>query len=295
MDQETTIAAPDPSRIPASVRGEFGPQQMDSKTVDELTALEAKIAEAGKPQEAPQEVPKPEIKPEGVPVPQDVVVPDKFKTPDGNLDEQKLEKSLVNLQHYLNLEKEMSQKNSPPPQQPYQPTTPQPQYAPVPFEQRVSEDIQRDPATTVINLMRAAVLQAEQSNSAQTLELRRRLELMEIGQQDPGVYTKQGADKIEKTLKENPWLWASPTPFASAYKMAGSIAPNVGQAAAPARKAAPILPGGPAPSIPAGSPVASEADLRRLLESRFPKDNGNQYLKQADFLEKVMEEMQKAR
>jgi hypothetical protein len=307
MDQVQTVDAPDPGRIPGSVRGEFGPQQMDKSTVDELAALEAKINAQSEPKpelplnvqtlrEVKQEPPK---ETRGVPVPEGVQVPDKFKTPEGNLDPEKVEKSLVNLQHYLNLEKEASRINQPPqpqyaPQQ-FQPQfvpQPIPQWAPqVPLEQRVNEDIQRDPGTTVVNLGRAVLAEAQQATEVRFKELSRKLELMEISQRDPGVFTKEGAQKIEQTLKENPWLWNSPTPFASAYRMNGPISPVAPQAAAPQRKAAPILPGGQAPSIPTGTSVASEADLRRHLSERMP----NNPMGQAEYLEKIIEELDKQR
>jgi len=302
-----TLTAPDPGMISGTQRGEFGPQQMEKGTVDELSALEARINDQTPTPQAPVNVQTlrvetPKEEPKGVAIPENVQVPEKFKTPEGNLDAEKLEKSLVNLEHYVNLEREASRlgQPQPPPQQAQQFQQPQPQYQPQyqpqfaqpTLEQRVSEDLQRDPGTTVVNLMRAAVLQAEQQSKAEVLGLRRKLELMEIAAKDPGIYTREGANKIEQTLKENPWLWASPTPFASAYRMNGPISPSNGtQATAPQRRAAPILPGGQAPSIPSGSSITSEADLRRHLESRMPNDP----MSQANHLERIIEEMAKNR
>lgn len=310
--EQATLSAPDPGTISGVQRGEFGPQQMASETVNELAALEAKINAAQEPpkEEAPLNVQtlrleKPaEQPPQGVKVPDNVEVPDKFKTPDGNLDPVKVEKSLVNLQAYLELEKTMTRPQQPSQPQPqYQPQPqwqqPQPQYpqyapqqwAPqIPLEQQVNADIQKDPGTTVVNLMRAAVMQAEQNSAATVTELRRRLELMEMAQTDPGVMTQDGINKLQKTIQENPWIWQSPAPWQTAYKIHGPIAQNGQQATAPRRASAPILPGGQAPAIPQGSTVASEADLRQLLSSRFKNDP----MKQADFLEKIMLEMEKS-
>lgn len=311
MDQAQTITAPDPGAISGTQRGEFGPQQMAPETTSELSALEAKINELS---QAEKQEPKPEAplnlqtlrletpkeQPQGVKVPDNVQVPDKFKTPDGNLDPAKVEKSLVNLQTYLELEKSMNKPNGnawqqPTPQpQPYVPPQyqgPQPWMAPpIPLEQQVNQDIQKDPGATIVNLMRAAVETAKQNSSATITELQRRLELMEMAQTDPAVMTQDGLNKLKNTLEQNPWLWNSPTPWQSAYRVHGPIA-NGQTATAPRRASAPILPGGQAPNVAQSSTVASEADLRQLLSNRFKNDP----MKQADFLEQVMLEMEKGR
>src|SRR5260221_1742389 len=167
MDQAQTLEAPDPGRISGTQRGEFGPQQMAPETVNELAQLEAKINAAQEPAkpEAPLNVQTlrletPKEQPQGIKVPDNVQVPDKFKTPEGNLDQAKLDKSLVNLQTYLELERSMnkptqanawSQQPIPQPQPQYQPPqyqNPYPQQAPwmpqaIPLEQQVNADIQK--------------------------------------------------------------------------------------------------------------------------------------------------------
>lgn len=303
MEPTQTIEGANPAQISGGQRAEFGPQGFDSKTQSELDDLEKQIASAShtetKPETAPVPAAPPQTEAAGIPVPENVQVPEKFKTPDGRLDDEKLKKSLVNLEHYLKLERDMSQTQQAPQQ-----TAPQtqPQWAPpVPaapaFEARINEDLQRDPGNTVLNLMRAAVMQSQEISAKQNLDLRRRLELMEIAQNDPGIMTRQGAERLKNTLEENPWLWNSPTPWASAYRMSGPIAPRNGnEAAAPQRRSAPILPGGPAPAVTQGVSITSEADLRRHLDERFAKlPNGERQMKEADFLEKILLEASKQR
>ena len=303
------IPGADLNQVPGVVQAEFGRRPLDEKTNAELNALEQAINNqfAGKqPQAAPAPV---------VPVPEPLAqvqapppeVPKKFQTPEGNLDDGKLNQSLANLEAYLQAEKELTKLRQP--QQPqYAPQPPSyppynpayPQYPPqIPIEQRVNQDLQSDPGATVINLMRAAVAESESRAKAQNADLARKLELMEIGRSDPGVFTQAGVEALRNTLRDNPWILdSSPTPWTHAYKLHGPIskAPQ-GQAPAytnvnPIRPSAPVLPGGQAPQGFASTPVITDlADLRRHLVERFPNDP----MKQANFLEKVMLESEKRR
>lgn len=325
MPDEPVVPGVDVSTVPARVQAEFsanGP--MERSVNDELARMEAEINAKLSPQQVPTapvatiEPPQAQVQaptaqpaplPAGIPTPPTVEVPEKFKNADGTLNEDRLNKSLVNLEHYLQLEKDMHQKGqqaqaplqAPQMQMPY-PVQPQYAPAPEPFEARVNRDIQHDPGATVVNLMRAAVEQADQRAQAQVIDLRRRLELMEIGQKDPGVFTVEGAKALAGTIQENPWLLQSPTPWTLAYKIHGPITPQNGrgntapQAAqqAQVRPSAPILPGGqPQPSVsaPRLPNVNSEADLRRYLNERYP----NNAQAQADALEQVMLRIQNQR
>jgi hypothetical protein len=289
---------------------------MAPDTVSELAALERQINESVTPTQKPEltiqappmrvEPPPTQAQPvktNGVPIPADTPVPDKFKNPDGTFNDERLSKSLTNLDHYLKMEKELSQLKS----QQSQPQTVQPPYQAPPqwasqtqpsFEQRLNEDLQKDPGTTIANVARAIAFEAEQKSSAQITELQRKLELMEIGARDPGVFTQEGAAALKQTLVENPWIWNAPNPWSVAYKLHGPISANGQQATAPARRpAAPILPGGPAPSIPQSTSITSEADLRRYLESKSPSNDpkGEGYMNQANMLENIIAEMAKNR
>lgn len=306
MDAIQTQEAPDMAKIPGVTLAEFGKRDFDKQTKDDLNALEAEInaklngtqvptsvyeAPLGQPPAAPVVVPPvapPVPAPAPAPLQAQTPVPDKFANPDGSLNHEKLEKSYVNLEAYLQRERELSQLKAQPFQQPpqYQPNNQnyQPQYQQqpsyVPIEQQVNDGMRQDPGMTALNLARAAVMQAQAYADTQLREVRSRQELMEMGQNDPAVFTAEGLAKLTEIRKSNPWLDAAPNPWYAAYKMSGGISPrNSTPALAPARPVAPILPGGQAPaSIPAASHVvSSEGDLRRALENKFPNDPAKQY------------------
>lgn len=304
MDQVMTQEAVDTSKVPAVALAEFGKREFDAQTKANLADLEAQVNAQlmGQSQPAPVAPAAPSVyEPVGQPVqanqPAPVApaaqpqapVPEKFARPDGSLDQDRLQKSFVSLEQYLEKERELTRVRQQPNGQQFQPQyapppqgyIAQPQYAPVPIEQRINEDMRQDPGATVLNIARAAVLQAQQQAEASTLELRRRLELMEMGQKDPAVFTADGHKQIMQTLQDNPWLWNSPTPYLSAYKMAGPIhrqVPPTPVMQQTARPSAPILPGGqPAAGMPQGpQSFSSEGDLRRALEAKFPKDPSKQ-------------------
>lgn len=295
MEAIQTQEAVDLARVPGPVQAEFGKRDFDSKTKGELAAMETQInnllggnATAPQTQVAPASVFEPSAFQAPAPVTQTPApvqppVPAKFANPDGTLNEQKLEKSYVSLEQYLEKERELTRLKQPQPPA-YQPNPyqqPAPQYAPPRLEDQVNTDMRVDPGATVLNIARAAMMQAQATNEAANTELRRRLELMEMGQKDPAVFTAQGLEQITKTLTDNPWLWNSPTPYMNAYKMTGPITPRIAQGVQQApsvQRTAPILPGGQAPTgIPqAAQSFSTETDLRRALEQKFPKDPAKQ-------------------
>lgn len=263
-----------------------------------------------------------------VAVPPGVQVPPKFQTPDGQLDAGKLEKSLQNLNDYLLKEQMISRYRqtgmlppaAPPemyphgmaPMQGYPPPMGYPPVygapaapAPAPqpsFMERVHEDLSRDPAQTVINLMSAASEAARQKIEPQVRGLQMQLELIQISSADPWVFQKEGLDRLTQIRMENPWLDQSPTPWLHAYKLSGrgqGAAPTAqghGMPIAPARgngipaaptHVPPVLPGGQQPPtpVPSGAPIiTSEADLRRYLNEKFTNNPRAQY----EYLESVI-------
>lgn len=339
----------DPTKVPPATQAEFGPRPFGKETKNELDALEASINAQLSGQIPPVASPAPapaaaigaqpesaippaiqsavtaQVPPTGVPVPPGTHIPDKFRLPDGTLAAEKVQAALVNLERYLEKEREMSQRKQglPPnveqaiplpatPAYPYgypgnPPAYPQTAYGwpqPQTFEQRVNDDLQKDPGGTVVNLMRAAVANAEAQASMQTRDLRMKLELLEIAQSDPGVFTKEGLERLAQVREANPWLDNSPTPWTHAYRLAGPILPRIGQQAtvpvqvgatpAPARMPAPILPGGQMPpAIPMSGPptMTSESDLRRWLQDKAP----NNPMKQAELLEALSNDMNRRR
>lgn len=316
LDNKPVTAGVDANRVPASVRAEFstmGPLDKDSKA--SLDALEAQINAQinGTTPHGIIEIPNPMVNPDPMTPPpttvapvvqptqpqQTVNVPEKFRNADGTLNEARLDKSLselqrVKLETFLQLEKEQTQRRmqSSQPQAFNPPILPQTQTPNMEsFEQRINADIQKDPGRTVANLFQAAIQTAGEATAAQTRELNRKLELMEIAKDDPGVFTQEGLQELSKILEARPYLWNSPTPWTDAYEMSGRRHGRQVTAPAPApqgpqRISAPILPGGSAPppvnvQVPR---LSSEADLRQLLLNSFPNDPQ----KQADFLEKII-------
>lgn len=298
MEAIQTQAAVDQSKVPGATLAEFGKRDFDKQTRDDLGALEAEInahltgtpvpktvyeAPVGQPPVVDPPAAPPTPEPAPFPV-QTSPIPDKFANPDGSLNQDKLQKSYVNLEAYLQRERELGQLKQ---QQQFQP--PPPQYAPpppqyqqpyIPIEQQVNDGMRQDPGMTALNLARAAVNESRAYADAQLREVRSRQELMEMGQNDPAVFTAEGLAKLTQVRKENPWLDLAPNPWYAAYKLSGGIAPrNSAPVAAPARTSAPILPGGQAPSgIPATNhAVSTEGDLRRALENKFPNDPAKQY------------------
>jgi hypothetical protein len=289
-----TLEAADTSRVPGATLAEFGKREFDAQTKNDLNALEAEINAhlTGTPIPAPVYEPPvgqppapiaPVAPPAPAPTPApSAFVPEKFANPDGTLNQDRLERSTISLDAYLAKERELSALKQQPFQQ--QPPQYQPQYQPqqqfqVPLEQQVNDGMRQDPGLTALNLARAAVLQSQAYSDAQLREVRSRQELMEMGQNDPAVFTADGLAKLTAIRQANPWLDAAPNPWFAAYKMSGGIAPrNSTPQAAPARSQAPILPGGQVPSsaFTQSHHVGTERDLRAALENKFPNDPDKQ-------------------
>lgn len=215
-----------------------------------------------------------------------------------------IEASLTAIEQYLRAEGEIAAERARQAQALNQPIPQQfqqypPQYAPMGYpqqpygmpapEQQLNADLSRDPGSTILNLFRAAVRQAENQSAAQNQELRRRLELWEIAQADPGVLTAKGVESLKKFRADRPWLDASPTPWLDAYRLHGPIAPRqttpvqapgigAGVSQPAHRPVAPIVPGAqPARGTPGVMPQMTEADLRRHLQSKHPGDPKAQF------------------
>ena len=316
------IVAVDPGVVPLRTQAEFSPQPLNLTAKAELDALEKQINQGknGTLEQATIVAQIATTAPQGVVVPEGTPVPDKFKFPDGTLADNRLKESLANLDSYLSAEKELSQIRQKK-QQEQQAQIPQPQvypqvypqtypngygYQPAPqgfqqvqaqptFEERVNQDLQQNAGATIVNLMRAASVNAEERVISQVQDLRMKLELMEIAKDDPGIFTGDGLNKLRQTRIDNPWLDQSPTPWLNAYKLHGPInktQPTVNQ---PVRNSAPILPGGQQPPTPQTAKVfTSEAELRDHLNqatSALPKDQ--QAKAQMEYIERVFANMVK--
>ena len=173
------------------------------------------------------------------PVPQAVavVVPDKFKGPDGQLDTAKLEKSTVNvdqaLASYLAKEKELKRKinevrtaenaylnpvNAP---------VPVPSQAPanIPFYQQLEQDVQTvGLGKTLEKLFTASQEAALEQARKEVTPLRQgfeeattRQQIEAIGKADPWVYTPEGVAALNQILTDQPYLMHAVDPYKAAY------------------------------------------------------------------------------
>lgn len=345
------------TQVPAATMAEFGKRELDTKAKAELAAMEAAIeaqlqgksvppapaqpqqAAPAQPQSAPattaptaaaepaQTAPEP-AQAQQAPPPAPAEIPDKFKTPEGTLDESRLNKSVVELEKYLAMEKELSKVKAAQaapqtiPQMPYgypgmvvpppvpnqgMPQYPQTPYlqapygvqqAPMTFEQKFNQDLSVDPGTSIIALTRAVQENIRQESQAKVSELEAKLELMELARQDPGILTQSGFERLVNIRQQNPWLSQSPTPWLHAYKLSGGVprqtpAPYAAQAtAAPQqpRTQAPVLPGGSAPATLAQAP-AFDFTSEAALRGQLNQKFGKDYDAQAKFLEDAMNAM----
>lgn len=157
-------------------------------------------------------------------------VPDKFKAPDGSLDQEKIIKS------YLEAEKTVKRLQNQGQQAQTQPAIPAtPMAADAPFEARVYQDFVSsglDPKAaqalvpTITRLFAAASdagyerAMAEVSSFRQAQqETKSREELKAIINSDPSIGTPEGMDYLVSIRNDNPWLNHSPEPWKAAWQL----------------------------------------------------------------------------
>lgn len=209
--QEQTPAQPESAQASVTLPPMESPKQEVSPVV---------------PPAAPQaaEPPKPEI-------------PDKFRAPDGTLDQEKLLKS------YFEAEKSLKRAQNAPKAtaQPSPVAQPAPVAAPqaaTPFEQQVAQDMMNEaaalgqPIHPAVALAQARIqiklLDAKhQADTAavfgrvaqfeeQLAQQNQRLELSSLAKSNPEVLTPKGYEELVKIREENPWINASPEPWKTA-------------------------------------------------------------------------------
>jgi hypothetical protein len=188
------------------------------------------------PPSVPVQPEKATVIPEATKAPEAVAVPEKFQTPDGKIDVQKVEQSTLNAQEaldkYLAKEKELKRKiNEVHAQERGIPTpvqTTQPSQSPAlnpDFAKQIEADIQAKGAGVVLaQLFNAAKEVAkeeirgdvEQIKSAQA-DVSTRQQIEAIGKVDPWVYTEEGVGTLTKILNEQPYLWNAADPYKAAY------------------------------------------------------------------------------
>ena len=214
--------------------GDFG------KDMAAIAAEQPQPAKAGELTElvvetpAPPTTPEPtqpkaaEVQPEAAATPEIKAqsVPDKFKTPDGQLDQERLLKS------YSDAEKELKRlqnaQRTPAQDQlaPAQPATPQVQQVPQTFEAQLEQDVKaRGIGPVLAQLFYAARESALQGSMQEIQGLRevhenqiRGEELKAIAARDPWVFTREGLQTLTDIRKTRPWVNGSPEPWKEAYR-----------------------------------------------------------------------------
>ncbi len=167
-------------------------------------------------------------------------VPEKFKTPDGKVDESKVEKSLVNVEEaiakYTAKQKELNRliNETKAKENAYlrsdvvaTPTidTTTPAKTDQSFEQMIESDLQKEGTgktlSKLFNAAREAALEQLRTEisplQATIHETQTRNQLEAIGKTDPWVYTATGIDTLTKILNDKPFLTNSDNPYRDAY------------------------------------------------------------------------------
>lgn len=166
----------------------------------------------------------------------EVVVPEKFKTNDGKVDEEKLNKSLTNVEEalhkYLEKEKELKRKMNEVKAKENAYINPQPANAPAPtipvnsdFARKLEEDIAKEGAGVVLAKLFTAAQESVEERvksdieaiKAHNSENMTRRQVEAIGKVDPWVYTEEGLNTLSRILAEQPYLMQAEDPYKAAY------------------------------------------------------------------------------
>ena len=238
-------------------------------------------------------------------------VPEKFKTPDGKVDESKVEKSLVNVEEaiakYTAKQKELNRlinetkakenaylRSDVATTQNTAPTTP----APVDqsFEQMIEADLQKEGTgktlSKLFNAAREAALEQFRTEisplQASIHENQMRGQVEAIGKTDPWVYTPEGIDTLTKILNDKPFLANSDNPYRDAYlfyqgaRLTASRVDSQVSTPTPTAKAS-----APAPTASAANhtsaPVVrldSTESIEKFLHKLTPKEQSEFFVKQ---------------
>ncbi len=238
-------------------------------------------------------------------------VPEKFKTPDGKVDESKVEKSLINVEDaiakYTAKQKELNRliNETKAKENAYlrsdvvttpnnAPATPAP--ADQSFEQMIEADLQKDGTgktlSKLFNAAREAALEQLRSEisplQATIHETQMRNQVEAIGKTDPWVYTPEGIDTLTKILNDKPFLTNSDNPYRDAYMYyqgarltASRVDSQVSTPNPTARASAPV------PTATAANPTTapvvrldSREDIEKVLRKLTPKEQSDFFVKQ---------------
>jgi len=233
-----------------------------------------------------------------------VEVPEKFKTPDGQIDVAKVEKSYVNaeetLAKYLAKEKELKRAMNEVRQKENAYLNP-PATAPTPipvntnFAQQLEADVQREGLGPVLTKLFTASQEAAYEKAraeiegikSVTAEQTTKAQIEAIGKNDPWVYSEQGLNTLTSILNNQPYLWQANDPYKAAYlfhkgmNVASQTAPQVLTPTPQVRPSAPVPTG--LAAVPSNNPTV-RLDSREAIDSHLKKLNPAQ---QSEFFKKM--------
>lgn len=202
----------------------------DTPTQTPAPAVQPEVLATETPAVTPEPA-KVEVKP--------VVVPDKFKAPDGTLDMAKVEKSTMSadqaLAKYLEKEKELKRKINEvkasenaylnPANTPNPILSQSVLNANVPFHQQLEQDVQAiGLGKTLEKLFTASQESALEQARKEITPIKQgydqsvtKNQIEAIGKSDPWVYTEDGVNTLNRILTEQPYLMNAEDPYKAAY------------------------------------------------------------------------------
>ena len=286
--------------------GDFG------KDMAAIAAEQPQPAEAGELTELVVEVPAPpatpepvqpkaaEVQPEAAATPEQQAqrVPDKFKTPDGQLDQERLLKSYSDAERELKRLQNAARAPLQDPNQaaPNQQATPQ---VPQTFEAQLEQDVKAKGIGPVLAQLFYAARESALQGAMQEIEGLREVheqqvrgeELKAIAKRDPWVFTQEGLTTLTEIRKTRPWVNQSPEPWKEAYRSfladraMGISSGNGQQVQTPTPKAATAPPGSVAAANRTVEPTIKLDTQEAILAhvATLPKDKEAEFWKKAGF------------
>jgi hypothetical protein len=246
MNEAETVTLEVPTQpIPVPPAPQETPKEFSGKPGDLMADLALLQAQQNQVPSTPEPVQA--VEPEQPATASTTPVPDKFKNPDGTMNEARVQKSVLHgeaaLARALEVEKQLRMKqNEIAALQKGLPVQATPASVPAnvqlsPLEIQVAQDLINEAAALGEKMSQAyAIAQArvqvrmmEAKHSAEaslTEQLRhriedqdRRRELEAIAKEDSSVFSPEGIEALSKIRMENPWVNQSPNPWQTAYDL----------------------------------------------------------------------------
>jgi hypothetical protein len=259
-----------------------GNKPAETEAVTEVKPLEATTPEAEPVQPEQPQATETETK-------EKAVIPDKFRNPDGTVNQERIEKSTMDAdtayQKYREAEIALKQqmnkvnqvKNTTPVAQNEQQVQPEQQETqPNTFAAQIEADVKKHGLGAVLERLHSAAEQSavvlmygKISNVLLETELsQRQRELESIAKNDSWVFTKEGIDTLSKIRQDKPWVNGAPEPWKQAYKehLADRAMKQMGgsqvQKPTPSGQTAPATPVGPV-SHPKQTPKVDISNMNK--------------------------------